>query len=143
MSGIWQIDPLEAAIKALLDSPLNGMTSGRIASKHRYGNPWPPGAPAITLTLDNSDVHLYAPLETARIEMRCYGDGHESAMSLWKEALRIASQFERATVMTGSGLALVYAWVLDSGPSLMNDPDAQMDYVLSFWRVSIAELAVA
>ena len=140
---ILDIDALETAILVLLaDSTLSMLTGGRIASKHQYGGLWPQGAKGIVVRLDDSRPHVYAPLQSARLEMRCYAGSQAAAMDLAKAVFEHTSSLERLAVSTSGGDALVYSFLTDSGMSILYDETVQMDYVVMFYRLTICELAI-
>ena len=138
------IDPLEAAIKFLTSRvELTGL-SGRISSKHKYGEAWTTSQSSLILILDDSDPNWYVPIHDVRLEVWCVAADDATAMDLWMTLVGISREGARIPVTTSKGTALVYSFLPESGPSYMpiEDLDA-MKRVLSFWRLRVCEVPVS
>jgi hypothetical protein len=64
-------------------------------------------------------------------------------LDLWAALVAISRTKERTPVVTSKGIALVYSFTPESGPSYL--PDKELDMVrrvLSFWKIQVAEVAV-
>lgn len=141
------IDPLEAVIKWLAADPaLVELVGTRIAAKHRYGdsvNGWATTQAGLMLRLDGGLPELYVPVQAVRIEARCYAPSQVQAMAIWRRLVEISRDTSRQTVLTTEGGALLHALNQASGPSLLYDSDAALDFVMCFFETFVAEEAVA
>jgi len=138
------IDPLEAAIQFLLGRSELVDLEGRIASKHKYGEEWQTSQSSIVVVLDDSNPNWYVQMHDIRLEVWCLAADDEAAMDLWMILQGLSRTKEREPVVTSKGTALVYAFKPESGPSYLPDPELTMvKRVLSFWRIQVAEVAVA
>ena len=137
------IDPLEAAIQFLLGRTELVDLEERIAPKHKYGEEWLVNQTALVVILDDSNPNLYVQMHEARLEVWCLAATDEDAMDLWASLVSISRTKERTPVVTSKGIALVYSFTPESGPSYL--PDKELDMVrrvLSFWKIQVAEAAV-
>jgi hypothetical protein len=134
------IDPLEAAIKFLMGRSELASLSGRIASKHKYGEEWTTAQSSLVVILDDSDPNLYVQMHEVRLEVWCLAANDAAAMDLWMTLVGLSRTVERAVVATSQGNALVYSFKPESGPSYL--PDKELDMVkrvLSFWKIQVSE----
>lgn len=141
----FDIDPLDAVIQYLkANSTLSSLVGGRIAAKHRYGVSWDRGDASLVAKLDSGEPHLYVPIQTARLEMSCFGAKTVEAIGIWKQLVTMSRAADRETVTVANGdQALLYHFLQDSGPSLLYDQDLEMDLVMCFFRATICELKLA
>jgi hypothetical protein len=134
------IDPLEAAIKFLTArTELSGL-SGRIASKHKYGEEWTTAQSSLVVILDDSNPNLYVQMHDVRLEVWSLAPTDAAAMDIWMALVGISRANERVVVVTSGGDALVYSFTPESGPSYL--PDKELDMmkrILSFWRIQVSE----
>ena len=144
------VDALEALIAwslrdqdlATLVSPVPGQP--HVAAKHLFGDGWTIPSNALTLRYDGGGLpDLYTDRQVPRIEARCYGVSQAHAARVYGALQALARRTERTRVQTGSGVALIYWWVMASTPSLLVDPDSKVDYVLTFMEAAVAEVAIA
>ena len=134
------IDPLEALIATLYrDADINALVAGRIAERHKFGDGWERPATALQVQMDGGDPELYVAWQRPRVEARCYAPTRPEAMALYLALVNFSRQTHREVVETSNGQALVYWFVMDSGPSLLRDPDTGMDFVLVYARLAAAE----
>lgn len=137
------IDPLETAIRYLASRSELANLSGRISSKHKYGEDWTTSQSALVLILDDSDPNLYVPVHDARLEVWCMAATDEAAMDLWMTLVGLSRDDARVPVTTSKGIALMYSFLPESGPSYMPVEDLDdVKRVLSFWRIQVNETAV-
>jgi hypothetical protein len=137
------IDPLEALIQTLYrDADINALVEGRIAERHKFGDGWERPSTAVQVQMDGGEPDLYVKWQRPRVEARCYAPTRPEAMALYLALVNFSRQTHREVVETSSGKALVYWFVMDSGPSLLRDPDVGMDFVLVYARLAAAETAV-
>lgn len=137
------IDPLEVVIAFLQrDTDLAALVGDRIASKHRYGETWTRGDASIAVRLDGGNPNLYVPLETMRLEVRCFGASAHEAMRIWRRLVELSRGTERVVVNVESGAALLHALLQDSAASTLYDNDVKMDFVMVFLRAMVSEQAV-
>jgi len=134
------IDPLEIVIKHLSADPaLAELVGTRIAAKHRYGNGWTVGQAGVMVRLDGGLPDLYGALQPVRLEIRCYAPSQVEAMALWRRLVEISRESERRPVLTSGGGGLLYRFNQASGPSLLFDSDAKLDFVLCFFEALVNE----
>jgi hypothetical protein len=137
------IDPLEALIANLhRDADINALVDGQIAERHKYGEGWARPSAALQVQLDGGEAELYVPWQRPRIEARCYGPTRPEAMAVYQALVAFSRRTHRDVVETSQGYALVYWFLLDSGPSLLRDPDVGMDFVLVYAKLAVAETDV-
>ena len=134
------INALETVIQYLKTKTATLGTSN-IASKQRYGHGWTVGAEAIRVKLDDGDPQEI-PVQKVRLEVSCFANGQENALSLWQKLYGVAEDAERVTVSLEGDDGLLYWLLLASGPSLTYDRDVKMDVCLSFWEALVSEEAV-
>ncbi len=137
-----EIDPLDAAIQYLkADTDLNSLVNGQIAAKQRYGEAWDRGTNGLAVHLDGGVPELYVPMQKVRLEMRCYGSSTVEATKIWRQLVEMSRNDERVKITTANeDEALAYHFLQDSGPSLLYDPDLEMDFMMVFFQLSICEL---
>lgn len=133
------IDPLETVIAYLKWS---GLSTSQIASKDRYGESWPIPSAGVVVNLDGGTPEIYLPVQTVRLEVRCYGVDRPRAMSLLMEIVALSRVTMRTAVITSGGNALLYYINQDSGPSILYDSELGMDFALMFFEASICETGV-
>lgn len=137
------IDPFEAGIQFLLGCSELSALSGRIASKHKYGEEWTTSQASLIVILDDSDPNWYVRKQDIRLELWCLGDTDAAAMDVWLDLMAISRDAGRVVVTTSQGNALVYSFLPESGPSYLPDKDLDMmKRILSFWRLQVSEEAV-
>jgi hypothetical protein len=136
------IDCLSAFIAFLSsDADLNTQTAGRIAAKHKFGmveaGGWPTPSKALQLTYDGGGTpDTYAGMERSRLEARCYGASQAEANQVYNRLLAICETFQRTTVSTGDGLALLYYLVPDTTGQHDRDIDVSVDMVRVFVKAA-------
>lgn len=133
------IDPLETVIAYMKWA---GLTTSQIASKERYGESWVIPSASVIVNVDGGTPDVYLPVQTVRIEVRCYGATRPAAMSLLMEIVALSRSTMREAVITSSGTALLYYINQDSGPSMQYDYELGMDFALMFFETSICETGV-
>lgn len=137
------IDPVEVAIRFLSnDAVLATLVGTRIAAKHRYGEGWTTAQAGIMVRLDGGLSQIDIPIQTPRFEVRCYAPSQVAGMRVWKRLVQLSRDTSRKRVAVSDGTALLYRFLQDSGPSLLYDTDAALDFVLCFFEAAIAEEAV-
>jgi hypothetical protein len=138
------IDPLEAAIKFLLGRTELSSLSGRIASKHKYGEEWTDAQSSLVVILDDSDPNWYVQMQDVRLEVWCLAENDAAAMDTWMALVGLSRTVARTAVVTSNGNALVYSFLPESGPSYLPDKElGMMKRVLSFWKIQVCEVAVS
>ncbi len=138
------IDPVEVAVRWLSDdAELKALVGNRVAEKQRYGTGWTTSQAGVMVRLDGGLAQIDVPIQTPRFEVRCYAPTPLKAMQVWKLLVAISRNTNRARVVVGDGTALLYRFLQGSGPSLLYDTDANMDFVLCFFEAAIAEEAVS
>ena len=136
------IDCLVAFIAYLgSDSDLNVLTAGRIAAKHKFGmveaGGWPTPSKALQLSYDGGGTpDVNAGMERARLEARCYGPSQAEANQVYGRLLAQCETFQRTTVMTGDGLALLYYLVPDTTGQYDRELDVNVDMVRVFLKAA-------
>ncbi len=136
------IDCLAAFIAYLgTDADLNTQTAGRIAVKHKFGmvetGGWPTPSKALQLTYDGGGTpDVRAGMERARLEARCYGGSQAEANQVYARLMAICETFQRVTVSTGEGLALLYYLVPDTSGQHDRDLDVSVDMVRVFLKAA-------
>lgn len=133
------IDPLETVIAYLKWS---GLSTSQIASKDRYGESWAILSAGVVVNLDGGTPEMYLPVQTVRLEVRCYGATRPAAMSLLMEIVELSRSTMRESVITSSGNGLLYYINQDSGPTMQYDGEIGMDFALMFFEASICETGV-
>lgn len=135
------IDPLEAAIKFLRTRTELNALGDRIADRHQYGleGGWTQGDSSIVVILDGGTPDWYVEKHDIRLEVQCYARERADASDMDLSLLAISRAYERVTVTTSKGNALVYSFLPDSGPSILPDVDVDMERVLRFWRIQVSE----
>ena len=137
------IDPLEALINlARTDADLSTLTAGRVAARHKFGDGWAIPSQALQLRADGGAVDLYTERHLVRVEARCFGASQAGAMAVYRELIRLTRQTSRARAETNAGAALVYWLLPTSGPSLLQDPDTGIDFVLIFLDAAVSEVDI-
>ena len=137
------VDPLEALINlARTDADLSVLTAGRVAAKHLFGDGWGIPAKALQLRADGGTPDLYTERQLLRVEARCYGETPAGAMAVYRELVRLTRQPNRARAETGAGFAIIYWLVPTSGPSLLQDPETRVDFVLVFLEAAVSEVDI-
>lgn len=137
------VDPLEAAIALTAsDADLVALVASQVAGKHKFGDGWGIPSKAVQLRLDGGLPDLYTPRQVVRLELRCYGESQAEAAAVYGAIVGLSRRTDRVRVTTGGGVALVYWLIFTSGPSLLVDPDVDVDYVLAFMEASVSEVDV-
>lgn len=140
------IDPLETAIAYLrAQTGLTTLVAGRIASKAHYGagpGAWPQGATSIVVTPSEWFAEVDVPVQPTRLAIRCYAEDQARAMEVWREVVEVSRAHRRCGVDTSEGRALLHSFVQASTPSLLYDPDVQMDVCLAFFAAMVSEQAL-
>lgn len=138
------IDPTEAVIQYLLDdAPLAALVSGRIATRQQYGERWQLPDRALQVRMDGGQPELYVEDHIIRLECRAYGESHYEANKIWTRMVTISRALARTTTVTSQGTALVRTLLMDTVPSMLHDPDLDVDFLLWFMTARVAETAVA
>ena len=136
------IDPLEAAIKFLLDRSELSSLNRRIAPKHKYGEEWKVDQSSLIVILDDSDPDHYVPKQNVRLEVWSLAETDTEAMNIWMTLVGLSRNKERIEVTTSQGTALVYSFLPESGPSYLPMPEKELQMikrVLSFWKIQVSE----
>lgn len=138
------IDPVEAVIQYLLDdAPMAALVGGRVAARQQYGEGWQLPNKALQVRLDSGQPELYVEDHLVRLELRAYGESHYEASKIWLRLVAISRALARATTVTSQGTALVRTLLMDTVPSMLHDPDLDVDFLLWFMTARVAETAVA
>jgi hypothetical protein len=134
------IDPLETIIAYFKWA---GLSTTQIASKDRYGEAWAIPSAGVVVNLDGGDPEVYLPVQTPRIEVRCYGVDRPAAMSLLMEIIALSrSTMREAVAVSGGNEGLLYYFNQASGTSMLHDSELGMDFAMMFFEASIAETGV-
>jgi hypothetical protein len=136
------IDALEAIIGLLRQegTDLYALTEGRVAGRHKFGDGWEIPCQALQVQYDGADqVELYLQVQRPRLELRCYGASPAEAAAVYHAVVAVTRGVNREMVDTRHGTALIYWLLMDSGPTMMRDPDADVDMILSYARAAVAE----
>lgn len=135
------VDPLEAAVQLVLgDATLLGLSGGQIAGKARYGGDWAVGSKSVVMRLDGGTPDIYAAVQDARIEVRCYAGSQAAAFGMIGAMIALGRVSSRVVVdLTGGGKALVHYFLQASGISYLYDADVEMDYGLVFMQAMVVE----
>ncbi len=149
------IDALTAWIAYIgSDADLRTLIGDRIAAKHRFAmgqadntalSGWETPAQALQLAPDPgtpSDTSSCGTMERMRLEARCYGDGQVEAAAVYNRLVALSRGFQRTTVLTGAGRALLYWFQLDGSPQFDRDPDVRVDFYRAFFLAASARDAV-
>ena len=134
------INPLEAVIQlAARDADLNAEIAGRVAARHKYGEGWARGAQALRIGIEGGVPELDVRWQRLRLACWCYGGSPAQAMRTYLALADLCRRVERDVVDTGRGFALVYWLNAVSGPSLLRDPEIDMDAVLVYVEAAVGE----
>ena len=133
------IDPLETVIAYL---KWTGLSTTQIASKDRYGEAWAIPSAGVVVNLDGGEPEVYLPVQTPRLEVRCYGVDRPAAMSLLMEIIALSRSVLREAVTTRNGTGLLYYFNQASGISMLHDAELGMDFAMMFFEASICETGV-
>lgn len=133
------IDPLETVIAYL---KWTGLSTTQIASKDRYGEAWAIPSAGVVVNLDGGEPEVYLPVQTPRLEVRCYGVDRPAAMSLLMEIIALSRSVLREAVTTRNGTGLLYYFNQASGISMLHDTELGMDFAMMFFEASICETGV-
>lgn len=133
------INALEAVIQYVKAS---GLSTTQVASKERYGELWQVSTSSIVINLDGGDPDIYLPVQSFRLEVRCYGQTRYHALELLDEFILLSRQTSRERVVMLSGTALLYTLIQESGPSTLYDENVGMDFALQFYVARVSELAI-
>lgn len=134
------IDPVEALIAALYrDADLNALVDGQIAERHKFGDGWDIPSAALQVQLADGEPDVYCQWQKPRIEVRCYGATRPQATAVYRALVTFSRETHREIVDTSQGCALVYWFLMDSGPSLLLDPDTGVHFVVVYGKLAVAE----
>lgn len=134
------IDPIEALIAAMAqDADLNALVDGQIAERYKFGDGWNIPSKAIQVQLSDGEPDMYCQWQRPRIEVRCYGETRPEAMAVYRALVTFSRHTHREVVETSQGKALVYYFLMDSGPSLLVEDDTGIDFVLVYAKLAVAE----
>ena len=134
------IDPIEALIAAMAqDADLNALVDGQIAERYKFGDGWDIPSKAIQVQLADGEPDVYCQWQRPRIEVRCYGATRPEAMAVYGAVVKFSRQTHREIVETSQGKALVYYFLMDSGPSLLVEEDTGINFVLVYAKLAVAE----
>jgi hypothetical protein len=138
------INPVEVVINWFLANAASFGVGTRVAGQHRFGteNAWTPGQRCITARMDDAELSNYVPLHAVRLEVRFYGASQADAAAMWMAMLPLARAVRRNAISTDLGNALLHSLVQSSGPSMLYDPEINVDYVLMFWTGIIGENSI-
>jgi hypothetical protein len=133
------VDVLDA-VRALLlaDVELVKLVGDRVATKYRWEVP----GSAVVFRYSGGPSEVDLAWQTPRLEIRCYGESAKQAGKVYNAVSDVARGTKRQVVELDDASALVYYFILTSGPSLLYDPDVEMDMVLVFAAAAVAEAAV-
>lgn len=142
------VDPLEAVMSYLKqDGALAALVGTRIAAKRRFGEAgqagWTVGQAALVLRLNGGTPNIDVAVHEVSIEARCFAGSQLEAMKIWMQLIQLSRDGVREAVNTTSGSALLYSFLSASGPSLLWDPEAGMDFVAAFFDAVVAEGVLA
>lgn len=134
------IVPLEAVIAYIKgDSGVQAQVGSQIASKHKFGSGWEIPSKAIQVQPSPGPVDVDTPVEQMRLEVRCYGGSQYEALQVYGAFRDLVRATERVTVETTTGKALIYRLLLNASPSLLYDPEVEIDLVMVFAQTAVAE----
>lgn len=135
------INSLEVVIQYL---KIAGLSTDQIASKDRFGDTsgWLIGSKAVIINLDGGTPDLYLPVQTLRLEIRCYSEDRYQALELLNEIITLSRSTSREAVAVTGGTGLLYYLHQASGPSALYDDDLAMDFALMFFEAKISEIGV-
>lgn len=144
------IGPLEPIIKtALADAGISAEVGTRVAPRHKFGqatNDWKIddatlGAKGLVIRLDGGlatrDVQRHVP----RYEFRCYGGTVLETLEVWQAVKAWTRAFNRQTVASTGGTALIYHVTPETEPSTLIDPDLDLPYQMIFVNAEIREVS--
>jgi hypothetical protein len=135
------IDPIEALIAAMAqDADLSALVDGQIAERYKFGDGWNIPSMAIQVQLADGETDWHCRTQRPRVEVRCYGKTRPEAMQVYGAVVAFSrSKAHRKVVETSQGKALVYWFLMDSGPSLLIEEDTGIDFVLVYAKMAVAE----
>lgn len=134
------INPLEAVIQlAARDADLTTVIGDRVGARHKYGAEWERGAQALRIGVEGGTPELDVRWQRLRLACWCYGGSPAQAMRAYLALADLCRRVDRAVVDTGRGFALVYWLHAVSGPSLLRDPEIDMDAVLVYIEAAVGE----
>jgi hypothetical protein len=138
------VDVLDA-VRALLlaDVELVKLVGDRVATKHQFGGDWETPGSAVVFRYSGGPSDVDLAWQTPRLEIRCYGESARAAGRVYNAVSDVARGTKRQVVAVEDASALVYYFILTSGPSLLYDPDVGLDMVLVFAAAAVAEAAVS
>ena len=151
MTELQMIDPIEALINWLSQRdeiaavvPQVGNTGEiQISDEQKFGagvDDWPVPSRAIQLSRDSGTPQIYLESQALRAELRLYGSTYSDAEIVHSALVRSLRSFNRETVPTEFGLALIYLFNLSTAPSRFIDPDVKVPCLLLFAEAEISEL---
>ncbi len=151
MTELQIIDAVEALISWLSERteiqavlPDIGNTGEiQIADEQQFGSgvaDWPVPSRAIQLSRDGGTPQIYLESDALRVEIRCYGKTYSDAQIVYSGLVKAIRSFNRETVPTEFGLALIYIFNLSTSPSRFIDPDVQVPCLLIFADAEVSEL---
>ena len=137
-----EIDPLEAII-TWLETALTSV-SGRVASKHRYGEGWTEAQAGVSVHMDGGVPDLYAEVVTMRLEVRIYAGkptDQANVVTIWRALVGLCRANERFTVaISGGKRALVHFVKPASVLSLLYEDVLRMDMGVLFADAMVSEV---
>lgn len=142
------IDPLTVVINHLeADSALATLTNNQIASLHKFALPQAGRAWSVSAGVGALQVRYAAggqqdwdsPVQTVRLEARCYGSSEDEAGAVWREMVRVSRETVRTSVSTTDGTGLLYWLLLDGSPRFDMDPDVRVHMVVQYLQAQVHE----
>lgn len=151
MTELQTVDAVEALINWLSERteiqavlPDIGNTGEiKIADEQQFGSgvkDWPVPSRAIQLSRDGGTPQIYLESDALRVEIRCYGKTYSDAQIVYSGLVKAIRSFNRETVPTEFGLALIYIFNLSTSPSRFIDPDVQVPCLLIFADAEVSEI---
>ncbi len=137
---------LESAIAYLRgNAGLSALVGDRVADKHRFGvqsGDWPVPSSAVQVRYDGGGSELYLTVQVSRLEITCYGKSRYEATKVYNALVTACRASTKVPVQTTQGKALVYWMNLVSAPSVWRDADVNVDGLLVFAEICVAETDV-
>ena len=116
--------------------------NGQIGGKHDYATTWGVGSPSVVVRLDDGYPQIYLPLQAIRLEIGCRAATQPEATALWLQIVALSRASHRQVFNVAGGRAMLYYLLWSGGPSMIYDPDQEMDLCLGFMDALVAEDSV-
>ena len=154
MSELQTVDSVEALINwlsqrdeiAAVVPQLKNTGEIQISDEQKFGadqDAWPVPSRAIQLSRDGGTPQIYLESDALRVELRLYGATYSDAQIVYSALVKALRSFNRETVPTEFGLALIYLFNLSTSPSRFIDPDVKVPCLLLFADAEVSEIDAA